>query len=190
MPLTTTSTPYGLRDVQITPYTDTNGVVLSATSIDLPIARTLSFSDSEDFEELRGDDRLVASHGKGSSVEWELESGGLPFEAFKAMAGGTITETGTTPAQKKVYSKKVTDQRPYFRLEGQVISDSGGDLHCVIYRCKATGELSGEFSDGAFFLTSASGIGLAVPSTAGVGVADKIYDFVQNESVTAFVQPT
>lgn len=186
MPLPDNSTPYGLRDIKITPYTDAAGTILATTSIDLPVARTLSFTDTEDFEELRGDDRVTNSHGNGSAIEWELESGGLPFAAFKAMAGGTITESGTTPAQKRIFSKKVTDQRPYFRIEGQVISDSGGDLHCIIYRCKATGELSGEFSDGAFFLTSASGVGLAVASGPN---ADKLYDFVQNEAVTAFVEP-
>lgn len=182
-----TSVPYGLRDIKLTAYTDAVGVTLDATSVDLPIARTLSFTDTESFEELRGDDRVAASHGNGAQVEWELESGGLPFEAFQIMAGGTVTESGVTPSQKKVFSKKVTDQRPYFRIEGQVISDSGGDLHCIIYRAKATGELSGEFSDGAFFLTSASGVGLAVPSGTHI---DKLYDFVQNETVTPFVHPT
>lgn len=180
------SLPYGLRDIKITPYTDAAGTVLAEVSIDLPVARTLSFSDTEDFEQLRGDDRVAAEHGNGAQVEWEMESGGLPFAAFKAMAGGTITTSGSTPNEKRVFSKKVTDQRPYFRIEGQVISDSGGDLHCVIYRAKATGELSGEFSDGAFFLTSASGVGHAVPSGDN---ADKLYDFVQNETVTAFVEP-
>ena len=187
MALTETPLPYGLRDIKLTPYTDALGTVLAATSVDLPVARTLSFTDTEDFEQLRGDDRVWAEHGNGALVEWELESGGLPFEAFKVMAGGTITEEGVEPASKKIFSKKVTDQRPYFRIEGQVISDSGGDVHCIIYRAKATGELSGEFADGAFFLTSASGNGYAVPSGADV---DKLYDFVQNETVTPFVEPS
>jgi hypothetical protein len=187
MSLTDNTLPYGLRDIKITPYTDVAGTILADTSIDLPVARTLSFTDTEEFEQLRGDDRVAAEHGNGAQVEWELESGGLPFAAFKAMAGGTITETGATPAMKRVFSKKVTDQRPYFRIEGQVISDSGGDLHAIIYRAKATGELSGEFSDGAFFLTSASGVGHAVVSGPN---ADKLYDFVQNESVTDFIEPS
>lgn len=177
-----TALPYGLRDVKLTAYTDVNGSILDTTSVDLPVARTFSFSDSEDFEELRGDDKLVASHGTGAAVEWELESGGLPFDAFKVMAGGTIVVTGTGTTEKKVYSKKVTDQRPYFKVEGQSISDSGGDLHIVIYRAKATGELSGEFSDGSFFLTSASGVAIAPLTGAN---ADKLYDFVQNAAVTA-----
>lgn len=187
MALDTTPLPYGIRDLKITPYTDVAGTILAAVSIDLPNVRTLTFSETENFSSLRGDDRVVATHGDGAAVTWDLESGGLPFEAFRAMAGGTIVLTGTTPAQKKVYSKKITDQRPYFRIEGQAISDSGGDLHTVIYRCKATGDLTGQFADGAFTLTAASGDALAVVS--GVNV-DKIYDFIQNETVTAFVEPS
>lgn len=186
MPLSETPLPYGLRDIKLTPYTDANGTVLAATSIDLPIARTLSFSDTEDFEELRGDDRVAAQHGNGAAVEWEMESGGLPFEAFRVMSGGTIEEDGITPDLKKVYSKKVTDQRPYFRIEGQAISDSGGDVRTVLFRCKATGELTGEFTDGAFFLTSGSGVALAVPIGEDI---DKLYEFIQNETVSTFVEP-
>ena len=181
-----TSLPYGMRDIKLTPYTTDAGTTLAATSIDLPYARTLSFTDSEDFEELRGDDRTITEHGSGAMVEWDLESGGLDFAAFKVMAGGTVTDSGTTPAQKRIFSKKVTDMRPFFRAEGQAISDSGGDVHVVLYRCKATGELSGEFSDGSFFLTAASGRAYAVPSGAN---ADKLYDFVYNETAVAFVEP-
>lgn len=182
-----TALPYGLRDVKFTAYTDAAGTVLALTSVDLPVSRKLSFKDTEEFSELRGDDMVVASHGSGPKVEWELESGGLPFDAYKIMAGGTITQSGTTPAQVQTYSKSVTDARPYFRIEGQVISDSGGDLHCIIYRAKATGELSGEFSDGNFFLTAASGTGM--PMTTGVNI-NKLYDFVQNETAKASVVPT
>lgn len=187
MPLTTHSTPYGLRDVKLTAYTDTLGTVLAVTSVDLPVSQTLSFSDTESFNELRGDDQVYTTKGTGSKVEWELESGGIPLDAYKIMAGGTISETGTTPAQKKTFTKKGADARPWFRIEGQVISESGGDLHCVIYRAKATGELSGEFGDGQFYIQSASGEAYPMPSGTHI---DKIYDFVQNETITAFVQPT
>ncbi|MFT8046885.1 hypothetical protein ACMYMB_23080, partial [Salmonella enterica subsp. enterica serovar Enteritidis] len=61
MPLGT-SLPYGLRDVKLTPLV--NGV--PGTPVDLPNARTLSFSESEDSEELRGDDKIVATRGKGA----------------------------------------------------------------------------------------------------------------------------
>lgn len=182
MPQTAIPLPFGLRDVKLTPYTDNTATVLSGASVDLPNARTLSFAEAEAFEELRGDDRLVASHGSGPQVEWSLEGGGVSFEAVKTMYGGTITETGVTPNQVKTLRKLVTDVRPYFRIEGQVISDSGGDLHAVIYRAKATDNLSGEFADGSFFLTGASGVGMSslVPATL-----DRVWDFVQNETAVA-----
>lgn len=187
MALTTTPLPFGLRDIKLTAYTDAAGTTLSATSIDLPNARTLEFTDSESFTELRGDDRVVASHGSGATVEWSLENGGLPFEAFKLMSGGAITETGTTGSAKKIYAKKVTDQRPYFRVEGQAISDSGGDVRIVLPRCKATGELSGSFTDGEFFLTSASGAAFAMPSGPDI---DVIYKFIHNETISTFAEPS
>lgn len=182
MPLGT-ALPYGLRDVKLTPYTTDAGTALG-TSVDLPNARTFSFSEAEEFTELRGDDKIVTTRGQGASVEWDLESGGLDFAALKIMAGGTIVETGLTPNQKKVFTKKATDSRPFFKVEGQVISDSGGDVHCVLPRCRATGNIEGEFSDGSFFLTSGSGV--ALPSLL-TGQVDTLYEFVQNEATTAIV---
>jgi hypothetical protein len=182
MPLTTIPLPYGLRDVKITPYTDAAGTTLAGTSIDFPYARTLSFEEAEDFEELRGDDKVVSTRGKGASVNWDLEGGGLSFEACAAMYGGTVATTGTTPAQVKTWSKKVTDVRPYFKAEGQSISDSGGDVHGVLYKCRATDNLTGEFGDGAYFLTGASGT--VIPATL-VTKIDALYDFVHNETAIA-----
>lgn len=176
------SLPYGIRDIKLTPYTDTAGTILANTSVDLPFARTLSFNEVEDFNELRGDDRVVAQHGSGPTVEFDFESGGLDFAAFRVMAGGTIVESGAPGSSRTVYSKKSTDQRPWFRIEGQAISDDGGDLHTVIYKAKCTGDLSGEFADGEFFLTSASGVGIG-------DAEDNLYDFIENEEVTAFVEP-
>lgn len=181
MPLTTHPLPFGLRDVKLTPFT-TQAATAYGTGVDLPVARTFSFSDTEDFEDLEGDDTIAGSHGAGPTLEWELESGGLPFEAFQIMAGGTITSSGTTPNQKKVFSKLATDSRPYFKAEGQAISDSGGDVHGIVYKSKATGSLEGEFANGAFFLTSASGKGFGSTVTADNG---KLYDFVQNETAVA-----
>lgn len=180
MPLTTHPLPFGLRDVKLTPFT-TDAATAYGTGVDLPVARTFSFSETEDFEELRGDDVVKASHGGGPVLEWELESGGLPFDAFKIMAGGTIVDSGITPNQKRVYSKLATDARPYFKAEGQAISDSGGDVHGLVFKAKADGSLEGEFANGAFLLTSASGKGYASTVAADL---NKLYDFVQNETAT------
>ena len=182
MPLAT-PLPYGLRDVKLTPYSDNAGTTLG-TPVDLPNSRTLSFSEAEEFTELRGDDKVVTTRGQGASVEWDLEAGGLSFEAVKVMVGGTITESGVTPNTKRTFSKKVTDSRPFFKIEGQAISDSGGDLHAVLDRCRCTGNLEGSFGDGEFFLTSGSGV--ALPSMIPSRV-DTLYEFIQNEAATPIV---
>lgn len=172
--------PYGLRDVKLTPYA--TSTTLGTPVIDLPNSRTFSFEESEEFEELRGDDKVVATRGRGASVSWELESGGISLEAYQTMAGGVIVSTGTAGTAKKTFTKKVTDARPQFKVEGQAISESGGDFHVVLYRCKASDSLSGTLEDGTFWLTSGSGT--ALPSQL-VGSIDVLYDFVQNETATA-----
>lgn len=171
--------PYGLRDVKITPYTDAAATTLAASSIDLPNSQTFSFTESEDFETLRGDDKDVATHGKGPSVDWELAAGGISFEAYVALAGGTVTTSGVSPNSIKTLTKKVTDSRPYFKVEGQSISDSGGDFHTVLYRCKATGDITGSQEDGKFWITGAKGKGYGSNMATSL---DTVYDFIQNET--------
>lgn len=172
--------PYGLRDVKLTPYL--TATTLGTTSVDLPNSRTFSFEEAEEFEELRGDDKVVATVGKGASVSWELESGGIDLEAYQTMNGGTIVETGVAPNTIRTYSKKSSDVRPEFKVEGQAISESGGDFHVVLYRAKATDSLSGELSDGTFWLTSASGS--ALPARLS-GKTDLLYEFVENDTAVA-----
>lgn len=181
MALTTIPLPYGLRDVRITPYTDAAGTTLG-TPVDLPYGRTFTFTDSEAFDELRGDDKVISVHGQGSKIDWDLEAGGISLDAYKVLSGGSVATTGTTPNQIKTYSKLVTDQRGYFKVEGQAISDSGGDMHAIVYKCKTTGDLEGSFADGQFMVTKCKGEGL--PATLS-GKTDMLYEFVQNETATA-----
>lgn len=173
--------PFGMRDTKVTPYT-TGAATTLGTGVDQPNARTLSFSESEDYEELRGDDKVVAIRGLGPSVEWEMEAGGISIPAYKSMNGGTTATSGVAPNQVTTYTKKVTDTRPYFKGEGQSMSDSGGDFHVILYKSRASGSLEGELSDGAFWLTSASGVSLPANLT---GKEDVLYEFVLNETATA-----
>lgn len=177
MPLASNALPYGLRDIKLFPLT--GGTPGSA--VDLPNARTMSFEESEDFEELRGDDKVVAVRGKGAVVDFEVESGGISLEAYVVMNGGAVAVSGVAPNSKKTYTKKSTDARPEFKAEGQAISDNGGDFHVVLHRCKATDGVSGELSDGGFWLTGCSG------QAIGRASDDVIYEFVHNETVAPIV---
>lgn len=173
--------PYGLRDVKLTRLT-ADQTARTGGAVDLPISRTLSFSDTESFQELRGDDRQVASRGNGPTVEWSLEAGGISFEAYSVMGGGTVAQSGVTPNVIKTFDKSITDSRPYFVIEGQAINDNGGDFHCIIFRAKADGALEGNHADGEFMLTAASGKGYSSLESAYL---DKVYRFVQNETAVA-----
>lgn len=186
MALPSTSIPYGMRQVKLTTFTDATATAYSASSIPLPYGQTFTFADTEDFATLRGDDQVVTVHGQGTVVDWELEAGGISLEAYQAMAGGEITSSGVTPNLKKTYSKYTTDPtitsrytRPFFKAEGRAISDSGGDFHIVVYRCRATDDIKGELKDGEFWTTGAKGQGLGSTVTADF---NKAYDLVFNET--------
>lgn len=170
--------PYGLRDVKLTRLTD-DGTTTAGPGIDLPNSQTFTFSETEEYQELRGDDKVVATRGSGPVVEWELENGGISLEAYVVLAGGTLLTSGVSPNVKKTYTKKATDARPYFRVEGQAINDNGGDFHCVVYRCKTDGSLDGELSDQTFWVTSASGKGYGSQEAAYL---DTVYEFTHNET--------
>jgi hypothetical protein len=178
MAISTTPLPYGLRDVKLALL---DSVDAPGTKVDLPVAQTLSFSEAEEFAELRGDDKIVAIRGKGPKIEWELEAGGISLQAYVILAGGTLSLTGVAPNQIRKVNKKVTDTRPYFYAEGQVISDSGGDFHAVLYKLRADSSIEGEFKDGEFAMLSASGSGI------GHATTDNLYDLVHNETTTAIV---
>lgn len=172
------SLPYGMRDLKVTPYADAIGSVLGSTSYDLPHMQTLTFGETEEYEELRGDDKLVATHGKGAQVEWDLEAGGISLKVWSILTGGQIIESGTTPNRKVIMRKRASDARPYFRIDGQVISDAGGDVVARIYRAKCNAKIEGKFGDGTFFVTAVGGVGLPMLDDNN----DYLYDIIQHES--------
>jgi len=180
MALPTKALPFGMRQIKVIPL-GADGAT-PGSSVTLPVARKLTFAESEDFEELRGDDAPQATHGSGPKVEWDLEAGGISLEAYAVMSGATVTTSGTTPNIVKTCRKSVTDTRPYFKIEGRSINDNGGDFHVLIYRAKADGSLEGELADNSFWLTSASGKGYASLETTPL---DRVYDFVHNETAIA-----
>lgn len=169
--------PFGLRDVRLTPLGADGST--PGTPVDLPSAQTFSFADAADSEELRGDDVLKAKHETNAHVEWSLEAGGISFEAWAVIAGGTVTTTGVTPAVQKKFKKNANNVRPYFKAEGQAINDNGGDTHGLVYKCKADGSLEGEMAEGSFWISSAEGTGF--PSTEAATLND-LYDFIANET--------
>lgn len=183
MSLTTTPLPYGLRQVVLAAYATASTL---GTKVALPNSRTFGFTEGYESTELRGDDAVVAKRGT-ENVETELESGGISLEAWKTIAGGAIVESGTTPNQKKVFTKRTGHSRPDVHVQGRALSESGGDFHARLPRVKFDGDLTGELSDQEFWLSGASGTGMPSTIAADIdGVLGAItYEFTQNETATA-----
>ena len=172
--------PYGIRQIMLTPYVDAQGTQLANTSYPLPVAMTLGFSETEQYDELRGDDVLVAVHGRGAQVDWSLAAGGLPITPWSIITGGMVVEEGVTPNRKVRLRKSGDDQRPYFRIDGRSVSDSGGNIVARIYRCKANGRIQADMRGGAFQTSNIDGVGLPLIGDA----ARWLYEFTQHETDT------
>lgn len=173
--------PYGLRQLMLTPYTDAQGTALGNTSYPLPVAMTLGFSETEQYDELRGDDVLVAVHGRGPQVDWSLEAGGMDITCWSLLSGGSVIEEGVAPNRVTRMRKSGDDQRPYVRIDGRAISDSGGDMKSRIYRCKANGRLQADLRGGAFQTSRIDGVGLPMVGDGGRW----LYEFVRSEQESA-----
>jgi hypothetical protein len=173
--------PYGVRDVKLTQYTDALGMVLGTASVDLPYIQTLNFTEAEEFAELRGDDKLITTRGRGSMVNWDLESGGLPIAAWAVFTGGSVIERGLEPNREIELQKKATQARPWFRIDGKIISDSGGDVLVRIYRCRANGDITANFTDGEFQTSSVTGVGYPLLDDTN----DLLYSIFRRETTEA-----
>lgn len=173
--------PYGVRDIKLTPYVDALGMVLDTTSVDLPYIQTLNFAEAEEFSELRGDDKLITTRGRGAQVNWDFESGGLSIPAWSVVNGGAVIERGLEPEREIELQKRATQNRPWFRIDGKIISDSGGDILVRIYRCRATGDISASFTDGEFQTSSVTGVGYPLLDDTN----DLLYSIFRRETAKA-----
>jgi hypothetical protein len=169
-----------MRDIKVATL-DNAGV--RGALVDLPAAQTLEFTEETSSQVLRGDDSVVAQRVTIDNVNWTMDSGGISFEAYTVIAGGEVSSTGVTPNVVKKWRRMGTDSYPDFYLEGQSMSESGGDHHMVFHRAKAT-QISGTFQDQEFFVAHAEGNAIATLTAANVGA---VWDMVANETATAIV---
>lgn len=173
--------PYGLHRLWLTPYTDVNGTQLASTSYRMPIARTLAFAESEQFDTLDGDDKQsVAMQGKGATVDGQLEGGGVSLMIWSILTGGQYPVSGLGAGVVGELIKRGSDRRPYFRVDGQVRANDGGDYICRIFRCIASGKITSDFKYGTFTVTQADITGTPMPGDDD----DYLYLLRANDTVT------
>jgi len=139
-------------------------------------ANSMTFSHSYKTGEMQGNDQIVAVGTRLASLEGDLESGGIDFDAYEIMLGQDIalnTTTGTT----EVTGSNVN---PYFKISGVVTDPNAqGSTEVVIYRAKLN-SLEGSFSDAKFLVTSGSLMAIKESDAS-----DNIYDLYAYETQVA-----
>jgi hypothetical protein len=167
MALTGAVAPYGLNQLKVVPAGG------SLTSF--PWGQTLKFSEEPSTNELKGDDKIVATVTVLEKIDWEIEAGGISLEAYAAITGRTLTNAGTGAAETQTMKASGADAYPYFKLYGKVITDEG-DLHIKFFKAKLN-KIEGEFKNGEFFVTKCEGTSID-DGTNG------IMELVRNETAT------
>lgn len=181
MALAETALPYGANDLKLTKYSDGLGTVLSNTSVDLPYLQHLNFTEAEEFAELRGDDKLITTRGRGAQVNWDIEGGGISAPAWAVITGGSVIASGISPNAVIEIRKRATQSRPFFRIDGKILSDTGGDILVRIYRCRANGDITANFADGEFTTSAIAGVGMPLLDDTN----DLLYSIFLRETSTA-----
>ncbi|WP_044109847.1 fibronectin type III domain-containing protein [Mycobacterium canetti] len=173
--------PYGLHRLWIYPYLDSDGSVLSNVGHRMPIARKFMFTETEETDSLDGDDKTaLAIQGKGASVDGSLEAGGLDLMTYSIITGAQLVESGLEPNLKRTVRKRASDQRPYFRIDGQVISNGGGDHIARVWRCRANGKVQADMQYGTWMTPVIDIKGTPLPFDD----ADWLYEIEFNQTKT------
>lgn len=147
MPLTHTTPVFSVDNASWTPLlTDTvGGTATYGTKIDIPGIQMVALDPNLLVKELFGDNAIIALATKARSFGFKCGSAKLSLDLVASLMGGTVTDTGITPAMKATYTVLNSDSAKYGKLEYRVLgvelpgTAGGGDLHFVGLKCKLSG---------------------------------------------------
>lgn len=141
MPISRVTKLYSVQDAKIAALTadPSGGSPTYSTVIDVPGIQEMAISGDVEVKTLRGDNIKLASNSAITNVQVQVTHAKLSLDILAAILGGTVTDTGTTPAQKSVWDlTAATATLPPFKLEGVTppngVDIVGGDLHWVLHK--------------------------------------------------------
>lgn len=180
MPLGTTTKIFGIDDAKISKLTaDQSGSTPTYDSpIDVPGITDIKLSPKFVEKTLEGDEQILDYYSKLQSIDWSFDHVVVSLDALAVLLGGAVTESGTTPNETQTYDLTANDRANYFKLEGQSTYGDAGDIHLVLWKCKAN-KVDIEAKGGDYATISASGT--AIPLTSN----GKVLSVVINETATA-----
>ena len=141
MPISRVTKLYAVQDAKIAPLTSDpeGGAPVYGALVDVPGIKSVEISGDVEVKELRGDNTLLDSDAAISNVTVSFPHAKLSLDVLKNLMSSTVTDSGTTPAQKSVWKMTNTSKHLPFKLEavtpvsgGDLI---GGDVHFVLYKC-------------------------------------------------------
>ncbi|MGI3198442.1 phage tail protein [Streptomyces sp. GTA36] len=141
MPLQRFTRVYGIQDAKISPLlTDpASGAATYGPLIDVPGIKSFEISGDIEVKSLRGDNTKLATNSTISNIQVQVSHAKVSLDVLAAILGGTVTDTGTTPAQKTTWDlTSDTATFPPFKLEGVTPANGtdliGGDYHTVLHK--------------------------------------------------------
>ncbi|MFI8865344.1 phage tail protein [Streptomyces sp. NPDC053707] len=154
---------YAVEDCKIFPLLSDpdGGTPVYGEGVDVPGIKAMEISGDVEVKQLRGDNTLLDSDAEISNVTVSYPHAKLGLDVLKALMSSTITDSGTTPAQKTKWSlKKGAKPLPY-KIVGKTPTSGGdiigGDVHFTLFKC-------------------------IMSSFPGLGLAEEDYRTVENEA--------
>lgn len=145
MPRDGVVTLFNVDDAKISKLTlDTSGSLTYANAKDVPGITNISMKPEFLTKELPGDAKILDYYSKMRKIAGSVKHAQLSLDVLEVLAGGTNTDSGVTPNEKRTFTLKGASIPNYFKLEGQVKylggSDAGGsgDFHAILKKCKVT----------------------------------------------------
>ncbi|MGQ4351987.1 phage tail protein [Streptomyces drozdowiczii] len=186
MPIQRFTKMYGIQDAKISPMlTDpASGTPTYGTPIDVPGIKTYEISGEVEVKTLRGDNKKLDSFSALTNVQVSITHAKMSLDVLAAIIGGTVTDSGTTPAQKTKWGLTGSGATfPAFKLEGVTPPNGtdiiGGDVHVVMHKltCSAFPDLG--FAEEDYRIASFTADASPLIST------DEWMDVVINETAVA-----
>lgn len=175
------SNVYGITDCKIAPVTaDTSGGTTYGSLVDVPGVKSMEISGTVTSKRNRGDNKLLAVRSLIESMQAMVPYAQLSLDVLAAIAGGSTTDTGTTPNQKSTYSQLGANTPKYFKLEAKTdaMDFITGDGHILLYKCVITAFPTFGFAEEDF-------AGYQLQAESMPRGDDKQFDIVFNETAAA-----
>ena len=118
------------------------GAATYGPAYDIPGAQSMSFKPDFLDKELRGDNKVLDQYSKVQSISGSAKHAKISMALMAIFMGGTVSDSGVSPNEKRTLTVLGSDKPSYFSLEGQVDYRGGealgGDFHARFPKVKVS----------------------------------------------------